>query len=341
MENGSGGFLSDLEFTGGAIGAYVGNQQFSVRNLKFSNHQSKAIEIHWDWGWTWKGVAISNCPIGIVMSTPAALTEVGSAIFIDSTITNCPIGIQLQTRNPTAAITLSLFSLATTNVPIIVKYDGGATLLAGSGGSTAIAAWGIGKRYDTSNSEASGVWQDGTAYPRAPVITGSLLKSAGNQQSGFFERSKPQYEALPASSFLNVKLAPYNAVGDGTHDDTAALKSALLTSASGGKIVWIPAGVYLVTDTVLIPSGAKVVGQSWSQIMGSGAKFQDINNPYPVIKVGNVGDVGSVEIQDLLFTVRGKTAGAVVLQWNIHEVTQGSAAMWGKFALSHGGLSKR
>lgn len=50
MENGSGGFISDLEFEGGALGAYVGNQQFTVRNLKFRNQLQRALEIHWDWG---------------------------------------------------------------------------------------------------------------------------------------------------------------------------------------------------------------------------------------------------------------------------------------------------
>lgn len=328
MENGSGGFMSDLEFTGGAIGMYVGNQQFTVRNLKFSNHQSKAIEIHWDWGWTWKGVDISNCPIGIVMSTPAGATEVGSAIFIDSKMTDCPVGLQLQVPVPGAAISLSLFSVVATNVPTIVKYDGGATLLTGSGGATTVAAWGLGKRYDTQNGEASGVQQPGANYPRAPVISGSLLRDAANQASGFFDRSKPQYEARPASDFVNLKLA-HGAAGNGVADDTAALNAALAATAAQGKILWIPAGVYLVTDTVLVPPGAKVVGQSWSQIMGAGARFHDVNAPYPVVKVGNPGDVGSVELQDLMLTVKGSTAGAIVLQWNIRESSQGSAAMWG------------
>ncbi|EEY19831.1 glucan 1,3-beta-glucosidase [Verticillium alfalfae VaMs.102] len=191
MENGSGGFMSDLEFVGGALGMYVGNQQFSVRNLKFSNHLSKAIEIHWDWGWTWKGVEISNCPVGIVMVSPDATTKVGSAIFIDSKITNCPVGLQLQKPAAKAAISLSLFSVTTSNVPAIVKYVDGATLLAGSTGTSTVAAWGVGKRYDTQNGEASGVQQSG-AYPRAPVISGGLLKNPSSQTSGFFDRSKPQ-----------------------------------------------------------------------------------------------------------------------------------------------------
>ncbi|KAG4440074.1 hypothetical protein IFR05_004467 [Cadophora sp. M221] len=151
MENGSGGFLSDLEFSGGAIGAYVGNQQFTVRNLKFSSHQLRGIEIHWDWGWTWKSISVDGCPVGIYMSTPMTTTEMGSAIFIDSTITNCPVGINVQAGTPTAAINLSLFSPTTKNVPAIVQYIGGATKLAGSTGTMTVAAWGIGKRYDMSS----------------------------------------------------------------------------------------------------------------------------------------------------------------------------------------------
>lgn len=326
MENGSGGFMGDLEFEGGALGMYVGNQQFTVRNLKFSNHLSRAIEIHWDWGWTWHEISISNTPVAVLMASPLSATEVGSAIFLDSTFTNCPVGLSLQMPQPTAAISLNLFNLQTTNVPAIVQYDGGATLLTGGAGSTTTAAWGLGKRYDTNNGETSGVWQGGSHYARVPNIPSSL-KSGGK----ILSRSKPQYETLPASSFINIKLAPFSAAGDGTTDDTAVLNAALASAQSQGKILWIPAGVYRVTDTIFIPPGSKVVGQSWSQIMGSGSLFSDHMLPRPVIKVGNVGDVGSVELQDLMFSVQGGTAGAIVLQWNIHESSPGSAAMWGEF----------
>lgn len=329
MENGSGGFMSDLSFSGGAIGAYVGNQQFSVRNLTFSNHQVHSIEIHWDWGWTWKGISINNCPIGVFMSTLLAYTQVGSAIFIDSTLTNCPIGFNLQTGASNATITLSLFSVSTTNVPAIVQYIGGATMLTGSSGVLNIPAWGIGKRYDTNTGEASGVQQNGSAFPVTPVTSGNLLISSSNQQSGYFERSKPQYQGVSSANFINVKTV-YGAVGNGVADDTGALNKAFAGVAGTANILWIPAGVYVVTSTVLIPSGVKVVGQSWAQIMGSGANFQNANSPLPVVQVGNVGDVGNVEIQDLLFSVRGPAAGAIVLLWNIHEASQGSAAMWGK-----------
>lgn len=55
MENGSGGFLGDLEFVGGRLGVFVGNQQFTVRNVQISNAQI-AIQAIWNWGWTWQNV---------------------------------------------------------------------------------------------------------------------------------------------------------------------------------------------------------------------------------------------------------------------------------------------
>lgn len=41
-------------------------------------------------------------------------------------------------------------------------------------------------------------------------------------------------------------------------------------------------------------------------------------------RVGNVGESGIIEIQDMLFTVKGPTVGAILMEWNVHESTQGS-----------------
>ena len=50
-----------------------------------------------------------------------------------------------------------------------------------------------------------------------------------------------------------------------------------------------------------------------------------------MIKVGNAGDVGNIEIQDVLFTVKGATQGAVLVEWNAKAASQGSVAIWGKY----------
>lgn len=51
-----------------------------------------------------------------------------------------------------------------------------------------------------------------------------------------------------------------------------------------------------------------------------------------MIRVGDSNKLGSVEISDILFTVKGPTAGAVLVEWNIAAAEQGSAAMWGELS---------
>ena len=47
-------------------------------------------------------------------------------------------------------------------------------------------------------------------------------------------------EARLHDLYVNVKQAPYNAVGNGVSDDTAAIQSAL--NAAGGGTVFLPRG---------------------------------------------------------------------------------------------------
>ena len=67
--------------------------------------------------------------------------------------------------------------------------------------------------------------------------------------------------------------------------------------------------------------------------MAEGIKFQDEIDPRVMVKVGQPGDVSVVEIQDMLFTVSGNTAGAVLMEWNVHESIQGSSGLWGTLFL--------
>ena len=63
--------------------------------------------------------------------------------------------------------------------------------------------------------------------------------------------------------------------------------------------------------------------------MASGTAFINMTNPVPMIQVGQPGDSGIVEMQDLLFTVKGAMQGAILLEWNIRATSPGSAAKWG------------
>lgn len=47
-----------------------------------------------------------------------------------------------------------------------------------------------------------------------------------------------------------------------------------------------------------------------------------------VIKVGEAGQKGTVELQDLIFTSKGETAGALFVQWNLEAEGPGRAGIW-------------
>ena len=53
-----------------------------------------------------------------------------------------------------------------------------------------------------------------------------------------------------------------------------------------------------------------------------------MNNPHVMVRVGKPGDVGTVEIQDLIFTTQGATAGVVLMEWNMAASSAGAVAMW-------------
>lgn len=87
-------------------------------------------------------------------------------------------------------------------------------------------------------------------------------------------------------------------------------------------------GSYILKDAVTVPPGAKIVGECWAELVADGPNFEDDRNPRALFRVGAPGSEGSVEIQDLLFTSRGPTAGLVAVEWNIIADRKGSAAMW-------------
>lgn len=60
------------------------------------------------------------------------------------------------------------------------------------------------------------------------------------------------------TNVANVRLAPYNATGNGSTNDTAAIQAAITaTAAAGGGIVFLPEGLYSVTG-LTFPSLASV-----------------------------------------------------------------------------------
>ncbi|KAJ4479463.1 exo-beta-1,3-glucanase [Lentinula lateritia] len=338
MENGSGGFMGDLVSPknltddidrlnitsiypqGGKFGMWVGNQQFTVRNITVNNANTAVFGV-WNWGWTFQGVTINNCQVGFDLTT-GGLTEstqtVGGEAIIDAVVSNTPIFVRTsQPSNGKLAGSIVINNARLTNVPTAVGVVGGATVLAG--GTTTIASFGQGNVYKGTNGASTFTQGSITAANKAS----SLLDSAGH----IFGKMHPQYANYAVSQFVSVK--DNGAKGDGHTDDTAAL-NAIFAKFSGCNIIFFDAGTYIVTQTLTIPAGTQIVGEGWSVIAGSGAAFQDINNPKPVVQVGAANSQGIMEISDIIFSTVGPTPGAIVVEWNVKQPAgqNGGAGMW-------------
>ena len=253
IESGSGGFMNDLVFNGGLYGATFGNQQFTMRNLTFNNAVT-AINQIWDWGWTYYGITINNCSVGLNMYAggPTALS-VGSITFFDSSITDTPVGIRTGYTNssqPPTANSLILENIRLSNVPVAVEGGNNKTALRGTPANSYIAGWGEGHAYTPNGPKTF----QGPIQPvsRSP----SLLQSDGR----YYERSKPQYEQYGKRDFISAR--DVGATGDGHTDDTKALQKAINIAAARRKTLFVDHGDYLVSRTIYIPRGSKIVGES-------------------------------------------------------------------------------
>ena len=312
--------MSDLIFNGGSFGAWVGNQQFTTRNLTF-NSCGTAIYMNWNWLWALKSLSINNCTVGIDMTSGTAANQsVGSITVQDSQFANTPTGILTASGNnsqPTTGGTLVIDNVDFSSCPVAVA-NGHDPVLAGN---TKVNSWVQGRAYNTpdQNSPIPGSAQQGSLT--APSKPAALL----GVQGAVFERSKPQYRRTPVASFVSVKSK--GAKGDGKTDDTAAIQ-AVLDGAVDTDIIYFDHGDYVVSNTVKVPKDIRITGEVWPVILASGSVFQDQSNPAPVFQIGQPGDQGSAELSDLIFSTAGPQPGAILIEWNVQEASQGSCGMW-------------
>ena len=316
VENGSGGHMADLDISGGLYGMNIGNQQFTMRNVKISKAVTGISQI-WDWGWLYSGLSISDCGTAFSMTNGASSgkLEVGSVVIIDSEITNCNKFIDMawsKTTMPTGAGQLILENIVLNNVPNAIVGNG-ATVLAG--GSLTIQAWGQGNKY-APNVNGPQKFQG----PFTPATRPSGLLDGGK----YYSKSKPTYATLSSSDFVSARGA--GATGDGRTDDTQAVQNAINAAVSQNKVVYFEHGTYKVTNTIYVPGGARMVGETFSVIMGSGSVFGNKDSPVPIIQIGKSGESGSVEWSDMIVATQGATPGAIVIQYNLN--TARGSGIW-------------
>ncbi|KAJ6573845.1 exo-beta-1,3-glucanase, partial [Mycena vulgaris] len=312
MENGSGGFMAQLSFNGGKYGMWVSNQQFTIHDVTITN---AATGIYQLWN--------CNCGVGFDLNTGGltlATQTTSSVVILDSTIHTTPIGVRVS-RSTNATGNVLGGSVVLQNVGFDGSVTSGVVDTSGKvlvGGNQVINQFIQGNTY--SGTGASPTFTQKTLT--GPSIPSSLIDSSTGD---IFFRTRPQYQKFAPSQFTSVK--DNGAKGDGKTDDTKAIQAVIDAVGAVLTSLDFDAGTYLVTDTIVVPTGTYVVGEFWSTILASGTKFSDASNPKAVLQVGNPGDKGQVEISDMVVSTTGGSAGAIGIEWNA-DGDQGAMGMW-------------
>ncbi len=163
------------------------------------------------------------------------------------------------------------------------------------------------------------LWKPKYARPQHPELKlGQPLKGAEN------------IVFPPDAGIVDVTRAPYLAKGDGVADDTAAIQKALDDHPNRGAIIYLPNGVYKVSDTLKWPAGDSGPGDDMKHTImqgqsraGTVIKLNDNNPSYqnarkrkaviwtgqaPAQRFGN-------EIQNLTVDTGINNAGACGIQF--------------------------
>ncbi len=232
MENGSGGFFSDISVTGGFRAFSLGSQQFTTRNLR-ADGAKEAFYFTYVWTWTLSQITITNCDVGFNLASGSFNSIQESAMIIMDSVISATVGIiSLYApgfSSPQAAGTLMLERVDFTGSPTAIAASSDPSARKILAGNQYIQLFGQGNAWTTAASDQTGQSFNGTtcSYQNnsqlvrtaqeltiqrtlAPIPRPSpLVDSNGN----IVTRSHPQYEGTSASGFLSAKT--FGLAGDG------------------------------------------------------------------------------------------------------------------------------
>jgi hypothetical protein len=218
-------------------------------------------------------------------------------------------------------------SLALQNVALVQNSSGCATqyvvdgmLAAGMGAVTSVAAWFLGPAFVDGGLVQS---QGALPLPSRAAAPGAGLclacaasDGSANLCGGSAEAPATGVPARPRLSFAGaapVNALSFGAVGDGVHDDTAALRAAFAAHPA----VFLPAGTYAISDTLALPCNATLVGEGLAALalVAAAPGFGDRGRLKAVLATAADADC-SAQVADVALTTLGlDNEGALLLDW--------------------------
>ena len=233
----AGNIMEDVHFHGGRYGIVTEKTspawQFTLVDSTFDGQRDAAIREH-EVDLTLVNVAIKNTPVGIEIDRGYSDSLWGKNVRFEN-VSKAGVVISAEEN----VFTQVGFDNATaTNTPVFARFRDSGKTVTGKGRAYRVASFSYGLTLPALGKTGEyKTLSDITPLPATPKAATPAL------------RSLP-----PMAEWTNVKTLGVK--GDGTTDDTAALQKAIDTH----KVLYLPTGFYMVTDTLKLRPDTVLIG---------------------------------------------------------------------------------
>jgi len=156
---------------------------------------------------------------------------------------------------PNGAVTSAQLAIGAVNTPALAN----GSVTAGKLAPQAVSAPALAQGAVTSAQLASASVTSPAIAPGA--VTATALAPNAVTASAIADGTIGQSKLNFQLGYINARNPPFGAVGNGTNDDTGPIQSALNSAAaSGGGIVFLPQGDYLIKSSLVVPAQTSLVG---------------------------------------------------------------------------------
>lgn len=271
---GGGGSVEDVSILGGGVGMRLSGSQWSYRGVTITGSTSACLSAtSMAWSHTLVGMNLSHCPVAI----RSDINGLGALVLLDSILgpglgpfaidaSGSQGGLYLQAVrvvDPVATPALVANALPTPALGLLHSW--GSPTMAASYSGVRVGNGGGGGVFlplpVASQARAAGVAFACTGSSSSSTTTTATLcgGSDENPSTGLATGAtpRPTFVGLPF-----VSVTTYGAMGDGEADDTAALQAGL----ASGFPLFLPSGVYKVSDTLQVPCNGTLLGEGLATI---------------------------------------------------------------------------
>lgn len=261
----------DLHFRGGRYGILTEKPspawQFTLLDSTFDGQREAAIREH-EAGLTMVNVTLRNVPVGVDIDEGYGDWLWGRDVRFENV---SRAGIVISNR-ASVYTQIAFDNALATNTPVFARFHDGGKVVSGPAANYRVTAFNHGLALP-------GVGRMGRT---ATVMQATALATAPPSPTRAI-RALP-----PTSEWYNVRSGGVR--GDDRSDDTAAIQRAIDTH----RVVYFPAGRYVVRDTLRLRSDSVLIGlhPSLTQIIlpDSTPGFQGVGAPKPLIQTADGGD---------------------------------------------------